>query len=108
MPRPQLVVVSGTRNRAAACQVVCFGDPEVLARRFLERIERGERHPGHADQPTLSESRGSFGTGRGERLCLDGPVIELDTTDFSILDMRPLGRTISELLPSPVAVEAAT
>jgi predicted kinase len=96
-----------TRYQAAACQVLCFGDAEVIARRFLARIERGERHPGHGDPPTLHELRRLIGTGRGEPLCLDGPVIELDTTDFSRLNLAALTQTISERLASAVAVGRA-
>jgi hypothetical protein len=96
-----------TSYQAAACQVLCFGDAEVIAPRFLARIESGERHPGHGDPPTLHELRRLIGTGRAEQLCLEGHVIELDTTDFSTLNPQALARTISDLWPAPLAAERA-
>jgi predicted kinase len=44
------------RDRYAArlLEVYCWAEPRVLARRIEERIQRGERHPGHHDVDWLT------------------------------------------------------
>jgi predicted kinase len=86
------------RHQAAACQILCYGDADVFVSRFRERNERGQRHPGHVDQLTPERIAALVSSGRSEPLCLNGPVIELDTTDLSRVYMPDLVRRVSRLL----------
>lgn len=83
-----------------AVQVLCHADNDTLAQRFIDRIESGERHPGHGhDYEDVSHKA------LVERLCavgkpkafeIDGKVFELDTTDFTTLDVHKLIDAIRE------------
>jgi len=60
-------------------QVHCRRDEEVLLRRFVERVEEGDRHPGHDDGPEdVEEVRRDLRAGRWEPLDLPGALIEFD------------------------------
>jgi predicted kinase len=75
---------------ALGCQIQCVGDGEVFLKRFRLREASGERHPGHFDAARTDEVEAVIRRGHGERLCLEGPVIELDTTDFAAIDVPAL------------------
>jgi predicted kinase len=61
-------------------QVHCGGDPEVIVRRYRDRAERGERHPGHNDLASLPRLRQTLAEGRSEPLDLGVPVLRVVTT----------------------------
>jgi predicted kinase len=82
------------RHSACACQIQCVGDGAVFLDRFRARDQSGERHPGHVDHATIDAVEASIRRGRGQRLCLEGPVIELDTTDLATLDIPGLGERV--------------
>lgn len=71
-------------------QVLCVAEGEILVERFIQRWESGERHPGHVDDQSLAEIRSTLLPGRLAPLDLEGPVIEIDTTDFSKIDYASL------------------
>ena len=83
------------RYAAEACQIQCVGDGEVFVRRFRARNHSGERHPGHVDHTTVDEVEAVIRRGRGDRLCLDGPVIELDTTDLASVDISAVCQRVT-------------
>lgn len=62
-------------------EVHCVADGEVLWRRYKDRDERRERHPGHIDEGRKKELEARLRFGAQEPVGL-GTVIELDTTDF--------------------------
>jgi predicted kinase len=69
---------------ARAVQVHCAAADEVCLRRITERLERGERHPIHAERERLAEME-LGGRGAASRdyapLDLDVPTLVVDTTD---------------------------
>lgn len=72
-------------------QIVCRTDPQVLADRMVARARLPERHPGHHERGMTDEAiRGGMlatvARGSWEAIPLDGPVIEVDTTDFATVD----------------------
>jgi hypothetical protein len=67
-------------------QILCVAGGEVLVERFRRRWESGERHPGHADDQSFDEIRQTLLKGRLAPLDLAGPILEVDTTDFSRID----------------------
>lgn len=76
-----------------AVQIQCRTDSKVLFKRYMERANSKDRHPGHFDlqyqhvEPALME-------GRTELLKINGQLIELDTTDFDRIDYEKLYETI--------------
>ncbi|CAA9268593.1 MAG: hypothetical protein AVDCRST_MAG77-3052 [uncultured Chloroflexi bacterium] len=58
----------------------CHGDPQVIVRRYRERAERGERHPGHHDLQLVDAVSEAIGSGAYEPLNLSVPTLRVDTT----------------------------
>ncbi|MBN1967330.1 MAG: ATP-binding protein [Anaerolineae bacterium] len=71
-------------------QVCCHADRNVLLARFKTRLESGERHPGHVDHDYLPEFEASLLNDDSAPMDLDGPVLEVDTSDFAALDYAAL------------------
>jgi predicted kinase len=69
--------------RSRAVQIVCEAAPGEIKRRYKQRAESGDRHPGHqdADAETLAELDESIDEGRYKPLDLDVPLLRVDTTD---------------------------
>ena len=64
---------------ARLVQVHIDGDPETLVRRFVERAEHGDRHPGHGDGAgDADELRALLEAGRWDPLELDGELHRFD------------------------------
>ncbi len=81
-------------------QVLCWSDGEVLYRRFQQRAESGQRHPGHVDHLTYDELRAVLLKGRHEPLEIGDPILEVDTTDLEAVDYVAIHRAV-ELILSP-------
>jgi hypothetical protein len=60
--------------------VHCHGDPQVIVRRYRERAERGERHPGHHDLLLVETVAAELAGGVYEPLELGVPALPVDTT----------------------------
>ena len=83
------------RFGAVGIQVLCWAHGDVLFERYWAR-QRTHRHPGHVEIATLEEQRRCLAVGKCEPLQLDGPVIEVDTTDFATVDFSRLTRAITD------------
>ena len=62
-----------------AVQVHCTASTDELVRRFVQRVEDGSRHPGHADHEWVDGFRESLADGRSELLDMRGPVLTYDS-----------------------------
>jgi predicted kinase len=91
---PRLRSLLETHN-ASAIQLLCKTNGEVLLDRFTARAHSGNRHPGHVDSGTVDELAPLLLTGRIDALNILGPLIEVDTTDFALVDPVDLARRIS-------------
>ena len=69
-------------------QIACTASRDALVERFVSRS--GSRHPGHIDDQRLEEVVESIDAGRWHALELDGELIEVDTTDWSTVDVDAL------------------
>jgi predicted kinase len=78
------------RYTALPFQIQCVAEGEVLWRRWQVRTESAERHPGHVERASYDEFRPGLLRGRLDPLSLDGPLVEVDTTDFAALDYDAL------------------
>jgi predicted kinase len=70
-----------------ALQIVCTASRDVLIDRFTSREDR---HPGHIDDERLEDVIESIDAGRWRSLELDGETVEIDTTDWSTVDVDAL------------------
>lgn len=75
------------RQPFRALQIVCVADPETLLARYRSRTER---HPGHLDAQRVEDVREAIAAGRWRALDLGGETVEVDTTDWSTVDMPAL------------------
>lgn len=76
-------------------QILCDADEEVLYQRFVDRIQSGERHLGHADHLTSYRQFTALLRERGYgALDIDGPLLEVDTTDFDGVKVEALTGSI--------------
>lgn len=78
-------------------QILCKTEGEALLRRFKERAESGERHPGHVDHLNYEELKQVLLKGHHEKLDIGGEVVEVDTTDFHAIDYEGLLAAIRRL-----------
>jgi predicted kinase len=92
---PRLRSLLETHN-AVALQVLCKTDGGVLLDRFTARAHSGDRHPGHVDSASVDALAPLLLTGRIDPLNIPGPLIEVDTTDFALVDPVDLACRISE------------
>lgn len=77
-------------------QIRCWASREVLVSRLEARAASGERHPGHADRQTIETELEEL-LASGAALLLDGPLIEVDTTDPAQIDEGALLATVLRL-----------
>jgi hypothetical protein len=75
-------------------QVCCFADGAVLLERWRSRATSDERHPGHDDLGHMAELEPALLRGRLDPLPLDGPIIEVDTTNFARVDIEAITREV--------------
>jgi predicted kinase len=80
------------------CQILCCTTPSVLIARLRQRTQSGERHPGHADYEDIDQFEAADIQGYYEPLALDGPHIDVDTSQFEAIDYEGLVRTIGMLV----------
>jgi predicted kinase len=79
-------------------QVCCVADGAVLLERFRSRVTSGERHPGHDELANMLELEPILLRGRLDPLPLDGPIIEVDTTDLAHVDATAIFHEVSSAL----------
>ena len=76
-------------------QVCCVTDGAALLERCRSRAATDERHPGHGELANMAELEPILLRGRIDPLPLDGPIIEVDTTDFAQVDMEVIFRAVA-------------
>lgn len=86
------------KNGYEAVQVLCKADGEVLTKRYVERSKSGKRHPGHVDETSYSEMEPVLRKGRIDPVRIDAPLIEVDTTDFDLVNYEEILRVVQEAI----------
>ena len=79
-------------------QVCCVADGAVLLERFRSRAATNERHPGHVETPNMTEFEPILLRGRLDPLPLNGPIIEVDTTNFAQVDAETIALAVLRAL----------
>lgn len=96
--RPEAVEVFrdlAARSPFRAIRVRCFATPEVLMKRIERRAHEPLRHPGHLDAQLLPEAGKLIQEGAVD---LEGPLIEVDTTDPRSVDVEGVARLIKQIM----------
>jgi len=83
---------------AESIQIVCDSDRETLFQRFKSRAESGSRHPGHGDHDVLEELYANLGDNSSRILDIGGPIIKVDTTDFTKVNYQEICAEVKSLL----------
>lgn len=79
-----------------AVRVHCFAERGVLLERLRNRAEQGVRHPGHLDAELWQEAVSLIDG--GALLEVDGPLIEVDTTQPNGVDVERIALTVLEAM----------
>lgn len=82
-------------------QVLCRTEPDTLAARLRQRTLSGERHLGHADLESIESMTAASVVAVSPPLSLDGPVIDVDTTDFAAVDYESFKAQIVDAMGMP-------
>jgi len=82
-------------SEADLVQVYLYADTKVLIERFIDRLESGERHPGHQDEQYLQKAKaelasGNYSENKFSPLGLPGTLIKVDTSDFEKIDYNSI------------------
>jgi len=71
-------------------QIICYANGQEIYRRFKERVDSGKRHPGHCDDVNLINYKDKLLKGGKFPIDISGDKVEIDTTDFSKVELSPL------------------
>ena len=77
-------------------QILCWADGETVYRRFMGRIGTAARHAGHVEAISAEEIHQNFvaANGKDTPLTIDGPTLELDTSDLDAIEYQPIYNAI--------------
>jgi adenylate kinase family enzyme len=75
-------------------QVQCQASDEILLKRFVDRADSDDRHPGHMDQANLEDFKKSLKENIYERLEIGGENVVVNTDDFDTIDYPALVKAI--------------
>jgi predicted kinase len=78
-----------TEHHAYAVQILCKANGDIVFERFAARAA-SSRHPGHDDLNSLEEQRPILLKGRAEPLSVPGLFTEMDTTDWTTVDLEDI------------------
>jgi cytidylate kinase len=77
-------------------QIYCQSDFRILLQRFKQRVESGERHPGHQDHFNYREFENNLKSNEYGSMNLGDRIIKIDTNDWTKLDYNFLFKQIEE------------
>lgn len=77
-------------------QVHCHTEPAELARRYRQRVESCDRHPGHLDHQLAAEFNAQALKQHYRPLDLGGPVFRIDTTRRQEASVQDLLKSLRE------------
>jgi len=88
--------------KAELTQVFLSAEPKVLVERFIQRLESGERHPGHGDEQYLEKAKRSLESGdhshekKFSPLDLPGLLIKVNANNFDEIDYDSIANQITQ------------
>jgi hypothetical protein len=82
-------------------EVHCTADAQITVQRFRQRGASGARHPGHHDAEMAATVAKNIIGGVYGPLELGGPLLRIDTTDWSAVDSDAMLTQIADWLGKP-------
>jgi adenylate kinase family enzyme len=79
-------------------QILCFAQGDVLVKRFKDRAEAGNRHPGHQDHLTYEEHYPILIQEKIIPMDIGGVLQEINTTNFSLVEYDLVYSKVLEIL----------
>lgn len=86
-----------TKYQAKILQIYCKTDPQILFKRYQERTDSGERHPGHVDHLNYAEYQENLNQNNYGFLAVGNHLVEVETTDFNSIDYQKIFKTIKNM-----------
>lgn len=77
-------------------QIHCTANPDEIIRRYRERTESGDRHPGHLDHTRYDNIAAGLAQGIWDPTDIDGRLLEVDTTEFDSVDYDTIFQAIAD------------
>ncbi|MGA7730181.1 MAG: hypothetical protein WCD37_02795, partial [Chloroflexia bacterium] len=84
------------RHNYSVVQILCKAAGPTLVERFQKRAKSGRRHAGHVDN--WDELLPQLLKGRIDPVPLAGPLIEVDTTDFDMVDYDAILQSVRDAI----------
>jgi predicted kinase len=84
------------RHNYSVVQILCKAAGPTLVERFQKRAKSGHRHAGHVDN--WDELLPQLLRGRIDPVPLAGPLIEVDTTDFDMVDYEAILQSVRDVI----------
>lgn len=81
-------------------QLCCTAEPGALRERYIQRVQSGDRHPGHADLATIERVPPEEWRGKLEVLELPGEHVLVDTTSPATFDYPQVLEVVRQCLSS--------
>ncbi len=82
-------------------EVYCTAAPAILLERFFQRVNDGQRHPGHVEQLQREEIAANLAAGRWGPInstSSERTIITVDTSDFVRVDYADILRQVRAVL----------
>lgn len=86
---------------AKVIHIHCKAEPEEIIRRYRNRIETGERHPGHVDDTRIEGVTEGLAEGIWEPVDIGGELLTLDTTEFGKVNYNAIYEVIGKEVAEP-------
>lgn len=74
------------KHNAECLQILCMAEPDILFKRWNDRIKNGERHEGHAEAISLEQIKQDLSLPYAP-LDLPGRLVEVDTSDTGKIEL---------------------
>lgn len=79
-------------------QIHCHAPLEILLERFKKRAASDQRHPGHGDENHHGEFKEKMSKSEHGALSIGGGILELETTEFNVIDVDQVYEAIKAFL----------
>ena len=79
-------------------QIHCYTSVKIALERFKDRATSGKRHPGHVDYSIYEEMEANWQKGGYKILNVCDRTIEIDTTNFNLIDYDKIYQEIENNL----------
>jgi hypothetical protein len=94
---PRILTLKALTN-AKIIQIICNAKSKILFQRFMERAEKGSRHPGHGDFDVQDKLRQNLNKELPQTMDVGGKQIKIDTSDFTTVDFAEIMSVVKDYM----------